>query len=97
MGITLDKPIVIAQTQNFRCDGVNLLRNGQGKMIANIRFVVLNQDNKPVDNFVLNYAADKFNDFWNNFNNASFLYDELVKAKKINVPVTPTVENDFLN
>lgn len=98
MGITIDKPIVLAESQLKRFQSLVIAKDLQGKLMAQVSFVIVCPVSGSIlKEEILTYSNEQYNEFWNNFNNGKFLYGELVKTEEEEIEIPDEVESDFLN
>lgn len=94
--ITINEPKVIATTQSYVFESVNIAKVFE-KLEASVRFGIYNENNERIGEKVIIYSDEDYNTFWENFNSGKFLYTELKAKENLNVEVTDTVEDDFIN
>ena len=95
--IEINQPITLSDKTRYQIYSVNMTKDwSSGKWTAIVEFVMLDNDGKPIRKHTIEYPADRFNEFWNGFNNGTFLYEELVRVKNLGLEV-PNSESEFLN
>lgn len=97
--IKLNQQIITANEQDFTFDQLIISDGASGSLKATIIFTVKNEKGVYLGKKIIEVKDELFNDFWTNFNSASFLYEEL--SKQIAITVTETdktrIEQSFVN
>lgn len=97
MGILIDKPIVLTESQLKKFHSLVIAKDLQGNLMAKVSFVVVCPvSGNPIKEEILTYSNEEYNEFWSNFNNGKFLYEELVKNEE-EIEIPDEVESEFLN
>jgi len=94
MSIQIQKQLVVADSQTYKCENVTMQKAGE--WTASVTFGIYNENGERVDQVVLSYEAPQFNDFWAGFNSGTYLYEQLVAQQGLTVTV-PNSEGDFVN
>lgn len=94
--LTINEPLTIATLQNIKFDELHITGGNEGKLSAQITFIVTNEKGERVDTKLVQIAIADFNDFWTNFNTGIFLYEQLSKVG-VKQAIDASVETDFVN
>ena len=97
MPIELNEPKIIATTQKIVFKGLHINRDSADKLNATVTFEILDENGKQVSHEFLNYSGEEFNQFWNDFNSGTFLYQNLAIKKSLNPLENNSMEDDFVN
>jgi hypothetical protein len=73
------------------------VENFRGLWAAKVRYECKDNNGNSVDSFVINYTADKYNDWFENFNTGTFLLEELKKEKQLTEEIEADSEGNFFN
>lgn len=93
----INKPLVVAESQDFVFDEVHVTGGASGNLTAVVSFVVNDEEGNRIDTKVINYTGEAFNEFWDGFDSGKYLYEELVAKEELDVVVPDAVEENFIN
>ena len=96
--ITLNQQIVTAKEQNIKFNELKITGGFYDTLRAEVTFIVTNENGEIIGNKYIVAEGVDFNDFWTNFNSASYLYQKLADKESLPVTIdTATTDASFTN